>query len=213
LAHISRSRDRAATSLIEPAPTREEDVVMQVAVVSPLTEWVNFNVVVGTSAATLTGLQFVVITLIAGTGLRRSADSINAFGTPNVVHFCVALAVTAILSAPWQALWNVSLLLGVAGLGGVSYVAIVLRRVLRQSSYQTVSEDWIWYVIFPLVAYVTLVVAAILLPSGPVPILFVIGAASVVLIFIGIHNAWDTVTYVITEEARRQIEGEIERQD
>jgi hypothetical protein len=31
----------------------------------------------------------------------------------------------------------------------------------------------------------------------------VIGAATVLLVFIGIHNAWDTVTYVAVERAQR----------
>lgn len=33
---------------------------------SPLTAWANFYVITGTAAATLTGLMFVVITLIVG---------------------------------------------------------------------------------------------------------------------------------------------------
>ena len=38
---------------------------MQEAVLSPVATWQNFYVIVGTAAATLTGLMFVVITLIA----------------------------------------------------------------------------------------------------------------------------------------------------
>ena len=34
------------------------------------------------------------------------------------------------------------------------------------------------------------------LQSGPAPALFAIGAATILLVFIGIHNAWDTVTYI-----------------
>jgi hypothetical protein len=30
--------------------------------------------------------------------------------------------------------------------------------------------------------------------------LFIIAAASVLLLFIGIHNAWDTVTYIVIEQ-------------
>ena len=166
---------------------------------SPLTTWENFYVIIGSSAATLTGLMFVVITLIAGIQQRRSSGSIAAFGSPTVVHFCVALLVAAILSAPWQALWNVGLLLGLSGLGGVMYVVIVVRRARRQTDYQLVLEDWLWYVVFPLVSYTALLVAAIVLPGNPVPALFVTGAVTVLLLFTGIHNAWDTVTYLAIE--------------
>jgi hypothetical protein len=175
---------------------------VQETMVSLLTTWQNFYVVIGASAASLTGLMFVVITLIAGTAgarVRRSSGTIAAFGTPTVVHFCAALLVAAILSAPWQALWNAGLLLGISGLGGVTYVVIVVRRARRQTDYQPVLEDWLGHAIFPLLSYTALVVAAIMLPGNPAPALFVIGAVTVLLLFTGIHNAWDTVTYVAIE--------------
>ncbi len=174
---------------------------MQEAVLSPLAPWQNFYVIIGSAAATLTGLMFVVITLIAGVRVRVSSPSgaLGAFSTPNVVHFGAALLVAAILSAPWQALWNAGLLLGLSGLGGVSYVIIVVRRARRQTDYQPVLEDWLWHTVFPLVSYTALVVAAILLPGHPAPALFVIAAGTMLLLFIGIHNAWDNVTYTAIE--------------
>ena len=169
---------------------------------SPLPTWQNFYVIIGSSAAALTGLMFVVITLIAGARVRRSSGTLAAFGTPTVVHFCVALLVAAILSAPWQALWNAGLLLGLCGLVGVAYVVIVVRRTRRQTDYQPVLEDWLWHAVFPLVSYTALLVAAIVLPGHPAPALFVIGAVTVLLLFIGIHNAWDAVTYVAIERSQ-----------
>ncbi|MEO8971198.1 MAG: hypothetical protein ABI406_06310 [Ktedonobacteraceae bacterium] len=173
---------------------------MQEAAVPLLTSWQNFYVIIGSSAGALIGLMFVVITLIAGTQLRRSSEPIAAFSAPNVVHFCVALLVAAIINAPWQMLWNAGLLLGLCGLGGVTYVVIVVRRVRRQSAYVPVLEDWLWHTVFPLVSYIALVVSAILLSDNTAPALFITGAATLLLLFIGIHNAWDTVTYVVTEQ-------------
>ncbi len=175
---------------------------MQEVAVSPLTTWQNFYTIIGSAAGTLTGLMFVVITLIAGTQARRSSGTIAAFGSPTVVHFCLALLIAAILTAPWHVLWNVGLLLGLVGLGGVIYVVIVVRRAGRQTAYKPVLEDWLWHTIFPFVSYTVLVVAAILLPGDPALALFGIGAVTVLLLFIGIHNAWDTVTYIIVEYAQ-----------
>ena len=171
---------------------------------SPLTTWQTFYTIIGSAAATLTGLMFVVVTLIAGVRVRVSSPSeaFATFNTPNVVHFCLALLVAAILSAPWQALWPAGLLLGLCGLGGVTYVVIVLRRVRRQTDYQPVLEDWLFHTIFPLVSYTALVVAAMLLPGHPAPALFVIAAATVLLLFIGIHNAWDNVIYIAVDLSR-----------
>jgi hypothetical protein len=170
---------------------------MLYAAVSSLTAWANYYVIIGSSAGALTGLMFVVITLIVGMREQRPAEGIAAFNTPAVVHFGAALAVAAILSAPWQALWAASVPLGLCGLGGVVYTVIVTRRVRRFESYRLVLEDWIWHVLFPLASYGALVVAAGTLPGNPVPTLFVIGTAIALLLFDGIHNAWDNVTYII----------------
>ncbi len=180
---------------------------MQEAVLSLLATWQNFYVIVGTAAATLTGLMFVVITLIAQIRVQVSSprSGVAVFSTPNVVHFGAALLVAALLSAPWQALWPAGLLLGLSGLGGVTYILIVLWLARhRLADYQPVLSDWLWHTVLPLVSYTALVVAAILLPSHPAPALFVIAAGTMLLLFIGIHNAWDVVTYTAFERSRPQ---------
>ena len=179
---------------------------MQEAALSPLVAWQNFYVITGSAAATLTGLMFVVATLIAGVRVRVAlpSESFTTFNTPNVVHFGAALLVAAVISAPWQVLWQASVLLGLSGIGGVSYVVIVLRRVRRQTDYQPVMEDWLFHTILPLVSYTAILVAAFVLPGDPAPALFVIAAATVLLLFIGIHNAWDNVTYIAVELSGRE---------
>ncbi|HEV2579809.1 MAG TPA: hypothetical protein VGT44_03060 [Ktedonobacteraceae bacterium] len=180
---------------------------MQEAVLSPLATWQNFYVIVGTAAATLTGLMFVVIALIAQIRVQVSSprSGIAVFSTPNVVHFCAALLVAAILNAPWQALWNTAVLLGLGGLGGMAYVLSVLWLARhRLSDYQPVFSDWLWHTVLPLASYTAFVVAAILLPGHAAPALFVIAAATLLLLFIGIHNAWDVVTYTAFERPRQE---------
>ncbi len=79
-----------------------------------------------------------------------------------------------------------------------------MRRMRSRTDYKPELEDWLWYVILPLIAYTTLVVAAIVLPGRSVLALFGIGAATVALLFIGIHNAWDIVTYIAVERTQPQ---------
>src|SRR2546423_8641433 len=98
---------------------------------SSLTGWESFYVITGSSAGALTGLMFVVITLIAEARSQSPAHGVSAFSTPTVVHFCVALLVSAILSAPWPALSNAGLPLGVSGLGGPLYAPALLPRMSR----------------------------------------------------------------------------------
>src|SRR6185437_4781490 len=66
-----------------------------------LSDWGSFYVITGSAAAALTGLQFVVMALVNDTSRRSSTESIDAFGTPNIVHFCAVLLVSAAMSAPW----------------------------------------------------------------------------------------------------------------
>ena len=162
-----------------------------------LSQWETYYVIVGSSGAALTGLMFVVITLVADSNLPRTPDSLNAFGTPNVIHFVAALLLAAILTAPWQRFRDPAHVIGATALAGVVYVLIVLRRMLRQTGYKAVFEDWVWHFFLPMAAYVGLFVGAAGLSHEQTWALFLIAAVSLLLVFIGIHNAWDTVTYII----------------
>ena len=161
-----------------------------------LSLWENFYVIVGSSAGALTGLQFVVIALVAESELRTGRRELDAFGTPTIVHFCVVLLVSAILSAPWPTLSGAASAVGICAAAGVVYSLVVVRRARRTTVYKPVMEDWIFHVCLPLIAYVVLAGAAATLPRYHIPALFGIGAIALLLLFVGIHNAWDTVTYV-----------------
>ncbi|HEU0027546.1 MAG TPA: hypothetical protein VFQ25_10555 [Ktedonobacterales bacterium] len=171
---------------------------------SPMTAWANFYVIVGSSAGALTGLTFVVVTLMPGRRMQGASWGMAAFTTPTVAHFGAALLGAAILSAPWPALWQAALLLGLCGASGIAYCAVIARRMRRQVSYQPLVEDWLWFAVVPLVAYATLLLMALLLPSNPTPALFGFGATLLLLLFTGIRNAWDLVTFIAIEGADHQ---------
>lgn len=161
-----------------------------------LTEWEAFYVIVGSSAGALTGLMFVVITLAADTELPRTADTVNAFATPNVIHFVAVLLLSALLSAPWRRMQDPAHFVGATALAGVIYVLVVARRMFRQKDYKPVLEDWIWHLILPIIAYAALFIGAAGLSHDQEWATFLIGGVNLLLVCIGIHNAWDTVTYL-----------------
>ena len=163
---------------------------------SPLSTWESYYVIVGSSAAALTGLQFVVMALVSGSQRRAGNNEVSTFSTPTIVHFTAALLIAAILSAPWQALWPAAIALGISGALGIAYALDITRRARKVTLYQPVLEDWIWHSILPLIAYVALAVAAAALPRNTEPALFAIAGCALLLVFIGIHNAWDTAMYV-----------------
>lgn len=166
-----------------------------------LAGWGNFYQVTGAAAAALTGLQFIVQTLLASNAFRPVTGSdpeggTAAFGTPTVVHFSLALILSAILCAPWPGYGGLRATLGVLSAGALVYSAVVLRRARRQTSYTPELEDWVWHILLPAAAYAAVLLAALLLARAAEGLLFVIAAATLLLLCIGIHNAWDTVTYL-----------------
>jgi len=177
------------------------------AVTSPLIPWESFYVIVGSSAAALTGLQFVVMALVAERERKSTISEVNAFGTPTVVHFSAVLFVSAALSAPWPTLTGADFVVGACGLAGVVYSLLVVRRARRQKGYKPVFEDWLFHAILPLLAYGTLLGAAIALVAHTVAALFAIAGVALLLLSIGIHNSWDTVTYIALERANAPREG------
>lgn len=162
----------------------------------PLLVWEAFYIIVGSSAGALTGLQFVVMALVADSKARTSTREVDAFGTPTIVHFCAVLLISSILSAPWPELWQAALVVSASGAAGIAYGLIVLRRTRRTLNYTPELEDRIWHSALPLIAYTTLFVGGLTLTSRHVPALFGIAVFALILLFVGIHNAWDSVTYI-----------------
>ena len=172
-----------------------------------LSGWQNFYVIVGSSSGALIGLQFVVLTLIAErpiTGVAV-AQAGAAFSTPTIVHFGAVLLLSGILTAPWSAIHAAALTWGMAGLVGGVYSLIVAARLRRQNVYQPVLEDWMFHALLPFTAYAALAASAYAALSYLTEALFAVAAAALLLLFSGIHNAWDAVTYhVINQKSPRK---------
>src|SRR5947209_9950584 len=160
-----------------------------------LDHWDSFYVIVGSSAGALIGLQFVVMTLVAERPPPRAAEAGAAFGTPTVIHFSAALLLSALLRAPWPTTLSTAVPCILIGLGGVVYMLMVSWRMRTQTLYAPDFEDWLCHAVLPLAAYGILATAAFVSLSHNREALFGLGGASMLLLFIGIHNAWDAVAY------------------
>jgi len=163
---------------------------------SELARWANFYVIVGSSAGALTGLQFVVITLVAQARAIGSGQEIRAFATPTVVHFCAALIISALMSSPWDDPVVLAVGVGVFGVAGFLYSFRVIYHARQQNGYAPDASDWFWFIALPLVAYAALASAGFFLVWNARVCLWLIATVILLLVIIGIRNAWDTVTYV-----------------
>ena len=160
-----------------------------------LAKWDSFYVIVGSAAGGLIGLQFVVVALIADKVPRRAEEAGAAFATPNIVHFVAAFSLSALLRVPWETMTAPAALWGLVGVCGVVYASIIARRMRRQTAYRPVFEDWLFHAILPAAAYAVLALAALAAFYGLPASLFGVGAGALLLLFIGIHNAWDSAAY------------------
>jgi hypothetical protein len=164
--------------------------------------WENFYVIAGSSSAALTGLVFIVVTLAADyrrrVGTAQSSEGTSIFSSPTVVHFCAAFFNSVVFAAPWRVPAFAGILIGLAGLFGAAYSFNTGRRARRLDNYSADVSDWIWFIILPFVTYLALCIGGFCLARFSESASYSIAAATVMLIFIGIHNAWDVVTYLAT---------------
>jgi hypothetical protein len=170
----------------------------------PLQSWETFYVIVGSSAAALTGLQFVVMALIADArNMSDDHEAVHAFSTPTVVHFSAVLLICSVCSIPGHTSTSLAISLLTGGIAAVVYQIDVIRRSRRQSAYTPVFEDWLFHAVLPMAAYLLLLFAGIFEFRHPGGALFIVAVIALILLFTGIHNAWDTAVY-ITSARRRE---------
>jgi hypothetical protein len=170
--------------------------------------WEIFYEIVGSASGALAGLMFVVMALVADARGATQAQ-LDAFGTPTVIHFGAALLLSAVSVAPWPGPTSFRAALALYGATGFAYMVIVVRRTRRLTEYEAVLEDWLFHATLPLAAYVSVLIAAIVFHRATTLSLFTVGAAALLLLFVGLHNAWDTVTYILVNrwQARRRSPG------
>jgi hypothetical protein len=164
----------------------------------------------------LTGLTFIVITISSDTRRDNTAAArlmgLRAFITPTVVHFGAALWLSALMSVPGHTAISLSWCLGITGLLGLWYCSQVVHWMWTIfSEYQAVVSDWIWNAILPVVSYLSIALAGMLFRGHIPQSLYTVGGITLLLLFIGIHNAWDVVAWTTTErhairEQRKQAE-------
>ena len=161
-----------------------------------LNEWQNFYVIVGSSAGALVGLQFVVLALIANLPrMQGQAQTADAFVTPTIFHFGTVLLFAGLMAAPWHSLSPVIVLWGLTGLIGVIYTLVVVVRLKQQTAYKPEFEDWLFHAVLPFLAYAILIASAACGSWYWRGALFAVASAVLMLLLIGIHNAWDSVSY------------------
>jgi hypothetical protein len=94
------------------------------------------------------------------------------------------------------------------GIVGLAYQIVVVRRMRTQALYKPQFEDWMFHGALPFAAYIALAVSAHAALRHFTQSVFGVAAASLLLLFIGIHNAWDAITYHVYFSRRARKDSE-----
>ena len=163
---------------------------------SLLAGWDNFYVIVGSTAGGLTGLTFVVVSLITD-AQRVQPRGLKLFVTPTIVHFGTVLAIAALLAMPHLHVVTLSCGFALGGAAGLIYVAWIAYQIgMSEIQYVPVAEDWIFNVIVPFLVHACLLLFAWLVWQHTQLTLFGVALITLILLFTGIHNAWDIAVWM-----------------
>ena len=159
--------------------------------------WDNFFLVMGPSAGSLIGLLFVVITLTAGRDRESTLRGAALYLTPTIYHFGTVLAISASAMTPGLTAHQTALLVGAIALYGVGYTLVVGIRLWRADG--NIKPHWsdIWmYGLTPPAIYLALLISAAAEFAWPRLAPYGVALVSMGLLFMGIRNAWDLVTWM-----------------
>ncbi|HZZ92413.1 MAG TPA: hypothetical protein VFE23_07615 [Usitatibacter sp.] len=160
-----------------------------------LEAWHDFYLVVGTGATTLTGLLFVIVSLGPHVLSRHKSTGVRAFVSPVAAHFTYVLVISALMLAPEIPRLILAGAVGAAGLGGIVFTTWT-RAHQRWRANGLSNLDWVWFVGMPYLCFASLLVSSACLAWHGDLGLFGIGATSVLLIVVGIRNAWDLALWI-----------------
>ncbi len=166
--------------------------------------WHDFYVLGGSSAATLIGLIFVVLSL--GVNLEtndRGTEDVNTYAAPTVVYFVDALAMSALSLAPLESPRTLACLFVLLIACNVLPGARRFGRILRHHRENPIApKNWFWQLGAPVAVQVLVLVSAILLGLGERSALHVMAVALMGFMLVGVRNAWDLVLWLLEHRGR-----------
>jgi hypothetical protein len=172
------------------------------AAVPALRDWGEFYVIVGSAAGALTGLMFVVVALQSDTSTRRATiDLVETYSTPTVVHLASVLFVAALITTPRHSELSLALSLAASGAAGVVYSAWIFIQTRRVDAYHEFLSDWVWRHILPALGYLGCLLAGPLVYANADLALYLVAASTLVILFAGIHNAWDSAVWISSDHS------------
>ena len=165
-------------------------------------DWDSYYLLIGSAAAALIGLMFVVATLTAGRDRTSAMRGASLYMTPTVFHFAVVVVVSAAVLAPGlPPAWD-GIIVGAVAWIGLVYAVVVTTRMLRGETTEVPHWTDVWcYGAVPAAIYLGLATTAVTIWSAPEFAPYGVAVTLIVLLLMGIRNAWDLVTWLAPGKA------------
>jgi hypothetical protein len=160
--------------------------------------WDNFFYLMGSAAASLIGLLFVVMTLTRNMDRSRALRGARIYMTPTALHFAIVLSICATALVPRLPVQMRAVLFGLAALVGLvnAIRALVGLRAGALGTYSIDLSDFCCYGAAPVIIYLGLGAAAFVLWRGLDWAVHATAAMLIALLLCAIRNAWDLVTWM-----------------
>ncbi len=159
-------------------------------------KWETFYLMVGSSAAALIGLLFVVVTLNAESNAATREAGSHTFLTPIVFHFAMVFLVSTLALMPDVDTAIMAVGVAAIGVAGLLFVGIALARLVLGRFPVPHWTDYIFYGVLPIIIYAALVASGAGLWFGAPFAVHALAVAVLALLFLGIRDAWDLATWL-----------------
>jgi hypothetical protein len=178
-------------------------------VASVLVPWQNFYLLVGTAAATLTGLMFVAVTFGASLVTRETAQTSRSFLDPTYQHFMQVLLTACLMTVPGIRPTLLGLLLCAVGLLRVASLWRVFGhyREAQRRAGDVEASDWVMAIVLPLLCHLWLVATGAAFVEGAGLAFPSLAAVTLTLLFVGIHGAWELFVWMALAVGERTRSG------
>jgi hypothetical protein len=159
--------------------------------------WDSYFLLIGGAAGALIGLLFVVASLPSGIERETRMRGASLFMTPIVFHFAVVVVVSGIALAPKVSASHAAWLLAAAAAVGAAHLAYVVKGIASPAPPAAPHWSDLWcYGVAPFLIYLCLGGSAWAVGNQASWAPDAVAAAGLLLLLIGIRNAWDLVTWL-----------------
>ena len=159
-------------------------------------KWGTFYLMVGSSAAALVGLLFVVVTINAESNAANREIGSRTFLTPTIFHFAMVFLVSTLAVMPDIDASIMALAVIVIGLIGLVVVGLAVGRIVFGRFPAPHWTDYIFYGLLPIIAYLGLLSSGVGLWLGAPFAVHGLAVVALGLLLLGLRDAWDLATWL-----------------